>query len=80
MMNKRGTGALFCLIGAMLISARYITAAVYLSGSVSWDAELFHSALVYEGNTLFVLSVISFVIGVVYLIVSEIEEHKEEKK
>lgn len=75
-MNKRGAGVMFCLIGAILISARYITAAVYLSASTSWDGELFHNALGYTGNTLLVLSVISFAVGIVYLIVAEIEEHK----
>lgn len=31
-MNNKGVGAIFCLISAILISARYISAAVFMSG------------------------------------------------
>lgn len=73
-MSKRGTGAIFCLIAAVLFAARYITAACFLSNMQSWDAELFAAGLEYQGNRLLILSVISLIVGVIYLIRAELEE------
>lgn len=70
-MNRRGTGAMFCLISAILYSTRYISAAIFGSNVSSWDEELFSNMLSYVGGTLTTLSVISLVIGVVYLILAE---------
>ncbi|WP_042273420.1 hypothetical protein [Faecalimicrobium dakarense] len=70
-MNRRGTGAIFCLISAILFSTRYISAAIFSSNVSSWDAELFSHMLGYVGNTLTTLSGISLVIGIVYLILAE---------
>ena len=44
-MNKRGVGAIFCLIASILFSARYIAAAIFMSGVLSWDAGLFQADL-----------------------------------
>lgn len=76
-MNKRGTGTIFCLIAAILFSTRYITAAIYMSGASSWDANLFSSGLEYVGSPLFYLSIISLMIGVGYLIWGELEDKKK---
>lgn len=40
-MNRRGAGVVFCLIAAVLFSARYIAAAIFMSGAQSWDGMLF---------------------------------------
>ena len=71
-MNKRGAGVVFCLIAALLFSARYITAAIFMNNV----SELFASGLRYQGNALLVLSVISLLAGVAYLVWAEIEEWK----
>lgn len=75
-MNRRVTGAIFCLIAGLLFSARYITAAIFMSNISSWDRELFKAGLEYQGEALLVLSIISLIVGITYLIWSEIEEKK----
>ncbi|MBD5089675.1 MAG: hypothetical protein HDT30_12860 [Clostridiales bacterium] len=76
-MNKRGTGTIFCLIGSLLFSARYITAAIFMSNTTSWDATLFEASLEYQGNGLLIFSIISLIIGILYLVWAEIEEKKQ---
>ena len=45
-MNNKGIGAVFCLISAILISAKYISAVIFMSGVNTWDATLFAVALI----------------------------------
>ncbi len=66
-MNNKGVGAVFCLISAILISVRYISAALFMSGVSSWDAELFAQGLEYIGPFLPVMAVIALIIGVIFL-------------
>jgi Na+-transporting methylmalonyl-CoA/oxaloacetate decarboxylase gamma subunit len=76
-MNRRGTGTVFCLIAALLYSVRYLSAAIYGSGqSSSWSTELFNGLLEYVGYSLVVFSLISLVVGIVYLVSAEREERK----
>ena len=75
-MNRRGTGAIFCLIGALLFAARYITVAIFMSNVSSWDSMLFASGLESQGNGLLILSILSFIAGIVYLVWAEIGERK----
>ena len=75
-MNRRGTGAIFCLMGSLLFAARYITAAIFMSNTSSWDSMLFAAGLEYQGDGLLIFSVISVIIGAVYLVWAEIEERK----
>ena len=75
-MNRRGTGAIFCLIGSLLFAARYITAAIFMSNVSSWDSLLFAAGLEYQGDGLLIFSVISLIIGAVYLVWAELEERK----
>jgi len=70
-MNRRGVGALFCLISALLFITRYVCAAIFASGVTSWDETMFSNMLQYVGQTLPVLSIISLIIGVLYLISAE---------
>lgn len=76
-MNKRGTGAIFCLIAAILYAARYLAAAIFMSGISSWNSNLFENGLEYVGSSLLTLSVVSLIIGIAYLIWAEIEEQKK---
>lgn len=75
-MNRRGTGAIFCFIGSLLFAARYITAAIFMSNVSSWDSLLFAAGLEYQGDGLLIFSVISLIIGAVYLVWAELEERK----
>ena len=70
-MNKRGAGVIFCLIAAILFSARYIAAAIFMSGVLSWDATLFSAGLEYVGTPLLWGSIISLIIGIGYLLSAE---------
>lgn len=73
-MGKRGVGAIFCLIAAMLFSTRYIAAAIFMSGVSSWDSILFGAGLQYVGIPLLTLSIVSGVVGVAYLVWAEMEK------
>ncbi|MBS5988027.1 hypothetical protein [Clostridium sp.] len=76
-MNKRGVGAIFCLIASILFSARYIAAAIFMSGVLSWDAGLFQAGLEYVGTPLLYLSILSLIVGVGYLVWEERGNNKE---
>ena len=47
-MNNKGIGVVFCLISAILISAKYLSAAIFMSGGNTWDATLFAAGLSLE--------------------------------
>lgn len=70
-MNKRGTGVAFCFMSAFLFSARYITAAIFGSNVSCWNANLFNDMLEYTGSALVNLSVISLIVGIIYLVSAE---------
>lgn len=79
-MSKRGVGALFCLIASILFSARYIAAAIFMSGVSSWNSDLFKAGLEYVGTPLLHLSMLSLIVGVGYLVWEEILDKKENSK
>lgn len=66
-MNKL-IGCIFCFISAMLMATRYISAAIYESGSASWSNELFVLGLHYVGSPLRTASIVSLVVGILFLI------------
>lgn len=78
-MNKRGTGAVFILISAILFSAKYISAAIFGSGVTSWDQQLFQSMLSYIGTSLNTLSILALLIGIAYICWAEYEALKPKK-
>lgn len=67
-MNNKGVGAIFCLIAAILMSTKYISAAVFMSGSPSWSADLFKSGLSYVGPMPTIAGAIALGIGVFFLV------------
>lgn len=73
-MGKRFVGIMFCFIAAILFSSRYIAAAIFMSGVSSWSADLFSAGLEYVGAELLLLSIISLVFGIGYLIWAEYSE------
>lgn len=79
-MGKRIVGAVFCLIAAILFASRYIAAAIFMSGLSSWSGELFQTGLEYVGLPLMMLSIISLICGIAYLVWAEIlDKNKKEK-
>ncbi|OAB36671.1 hypothetical protein PMSD_10095 [Paenibacillus macquariensis subsp. defensor] len=73
-MNRRAAGMIFISIGAFLYGIRYISAAIFGSNASSWNEYLFQAMLDYVGNGPLILSVLSFIIGIIYLIISEFGE------
>ncbi len=63
----------FCLIAAVLYASRFLAAAIFMTGLSSWSHELFEAGLNYIGSSLLTLSVISLVVGVVYLVWAELK-------
>lgn len=80
MNNNKGIGAVFCLISAILISAKYISAAIYMSGGNTWDATLFAAGLSYVGPVLSIASVAALIIGILVLGYGVYEEIRKNKK
>ena len=79
-MNNKGVGAVFCLIAAILISARYLSAALFMSGVVSWDSSLFQAGLSYVGSPLQTLAVLALVVGIVFLVLGFLDDRKNARK
>lgn len=75
-MNKRGTGVALCGIAAFLFAARYITAAIFMSGVSSWSNQLFFAGLAYQGTALLTGSIVSLLAGIAYLVWAEIEARR----
>ena len=67
-MNNKGIGAIFCLISAVLMSARYIAAAIFMSNVVSWNSSLFQAGLSYVGSSLIVAAIIALIAGICFLV------------
>lgn len=79
-MSKRGVGAVFCLIFAILYAARYIAAASYDSAtSGPWGKENFNSFLSFVGPPWTIIW-LTLLIGVSYLVWAEIVDYKRKVK
>ncbi|WP_427137938.1 hypothetical protein [Psychrobacillus psychrodurans] len=78
-MTRRGTGIAFIAISAFLISTKYISAAIFGSGVSSWSQDLFDGMLTYVGYTLNIFSVLSLLVGILYIVWGEYEELKLKK-
>ena len=76
-MNRRGAGVSFCLIAALLFSARYLSAAIFGSGVASWNLEVSRAMLSHTGNGLTIASIISLLTGIFYLAWAEVTESGE---
>lgn len=79
-MTKRGTGVAFIAISAFLISAKYISAAIFGSGVASWDQSLFDAMLDYVGHTLSTYSRFTLIIGIAYIAWGEYDGWKMKNK
>ncbi len=74
-MGRRSVGLGFCGIAAFLFSVRYVGAAIYFSGFAQGGAS-FNSLLPEFGASLVVMSIVSLVVGIVYLVWGEIGNQK----
>lgn len=79
-MNNKGVGAIFCLISAILISTKYIAAAMFMSGVTSWNVQLFAAGLEYVGPFLSIASFIALIIGILFLGYGVYQDIKEIRK
>ena len=75
-MNNKGVGAVFCLIAAILAGARYLSAAVFMSGVSSWSADLYRAALDCIGPTLQIAAIVALVVGVCFLVLGFLKDGK----
>lgn len=79
-MNNKGVGAVFCLISAILISVKYISASIIMSGVASWDSGLFEAGLSNVGSFLSTASLISLIVGVLFIGYGLYQDIKENNK
>ncbi len=66
-MNNKGVGVIFFLISAILISTRYLSAAIYMNSHNTWSNELFNRSLEFVGTTLQTWSTIALIAGILFL-------------
>ncbi len=79
-MNNKGIGAIFCLISAVLTSARYIAAATFMSNVSSWNSSLFQAGLSYVGSPLKITAVIALIAGICFLVYGVLQDFKKKDK
>ncbi len=80
-MNRRILGAFFIFISAFLEGVRYISAAILGSAAnTGGSKELFNILLSSVGTKLVFLSLLSLIIGIVYLIWAELENNMDKIK
>lgn len=78
--NNKGAGAIFCLISAILTSARYIAAAIFMSNVTSWDSSLFQAGLSYVGSPLKVAAIVALIAGICFLGYGLLQDLKKQGK
>ena len=67
-MNNKGVGAIFCMIAAILTSAKYISAATFMSNAGTWSAEMFRNALSYVGPLLTISAALALGVGIFFIV------------
>lgn len=79
-MNNKAVGTVFCLIAAILAGARYMAAAIFMSNTSSWSAELFRDSLSYVGPTLLIAAIAALVVGIGFLVCGLLKDGKKADK
>ena len=67
-MNRRGAGVSFCCISAFLYSIKYLSAAIYYSTNRSAPFKDIFNEI---GYSLDIISIISLIAGIIYIVISE---------
>ena len=75
-MNNKGVGAVFCLIASILMAARYVTAALFMSSISTWSSDMFRASLEYIGPALPIAAIAALAVGVVFLGVGIFKDRK----
>lgn len=75
-MNRRGTGTVFCSVGAFLLACRYIAAAILCSNRQGVNDIIYGNMLGYVGTPLKTLGILCIIIGISYLLWAEISNEK----
>lgn len=78
-MSKRTSGIVLILISAFLYGIRYLSAAILGSNAQGWSEEFFNALLSYVGDEIIFYTAVALILGVVYLVWSEVEEFLEKK-
>ena len=78
-MDRRTCGVIFCCLGAVIYVIRHIIVAVLGSRLTSLSTEMYENLLKISGTELLYLSVIFILIGLIYIILSEISILKKWK-
>ncbi|MEC0244181.1 hypothetical protein P4H66_30680 [Paenibacillus dokdonensis] len=73
-MNRRGAGVVFVAIAAFLLGIRYLTAVMLLPGNNGWSWDYYHEILAKSGGTLLTLSILSLVVGIIYLVLADFKK------
>lgn len=76
-MFKMVAGAVSWLLAGMLESARYVAAAVYMSGGATQSRELFNSGLSYVGMRLEILAAVAFCAGAALIIWAAADQRRK---
>lgn len=66
-MSNKGVGVIFCLISTILFSAKYISAAIFMSNIATKDASMFKKGLEYVGPFLSIEAILAMIIGILFL-------------
>ncbi|MCY7772042.1 hypothetical protein MOB66_09040 [Bacillus haynesii] len=76
-MSKQGLGVFFIGVSACLYISKYLSAAIFGSNLKSWDEDMFQAMLSYIGPNLTFWSTASLIVGLIYLVLGEIESKKK---
>lgn len=74
-MWKKTLGSVFIIASAILYSSMYISAAIYGSVITSKSKEIFSTYLVFIGNGLIIPSIILFILGCVFILLSKNKDY-----
>ena len=79
-MNNKAVGTIFCLIATILTSVRYLSAAIFMSGTATWSTELFQNSLSYVGSTLQISAIAALIVGICFLVWGVLKDGKSAGK
>ena len=78
-MDHKFIGTILCLISALLMCARYLSAAIFMSGVSGKSSELFSRGLDYVGLPLKTASIVSLAVGILLLIYGLYQDRRKDK-
>lgn len=67
-MNKLGAGIALIMSGCIMQSAKFIAAAIYMSGTASQSKDLFENGLEYVGSRLDIMAALAACAGVAFVV------------